>query len=86
MQIPGIVLASREIILLGTINSVVLLNLNPHTIAFRTASGIIKKENTNDSNKMPLRIDTPALKLGPNNQSYPNLLKGMKYLNIKKRK
>lgn len=40
MQIPGSVLASRQIILLGTINWFVLLNLNPipHTAEFKNNS------------------------------------------------
>lgn len=55
MQIPGSGLASRQIILLGTINWFILLNLNPipHTAEFKTTAVEQKQSG---------RTSTPTLK------------------------
>lgn len=64
MQIPGSVLASRQIILLGTINSVVLLYVKsiPHTEAFKTAPGTT-------TNKLQQNVNEDQHKLEHNSQS-----------------
>lgn len=67
MQISGTVLASRQIILLGTINSVVLLNVNsiPHTQAFKTAAGTATdklQQNVNEDQNSCTDVGTQQAK------------------------